>query len=1146
MLRKFFAILLSLVIALAPSIADARPRGITAVPDGSSFNGGKFQINPNFSGIGGDYPFINLVKNSSGSWSLRDNSGSPTPADVDQYGYPLNGSDAIVNHAGVSAVVRIPAQAYIGGNCFAGTSGTGTCFFNRLNGKGTSPVFGTIITSSPSTATVTTGSTTSIAFSLAQDFRAGMEVPISGTTGVTATNGGGGALTGGGTTGAWTVCAAGLTTTNIRLCLNDQVTPLTTTGTPAGTTVVTYGRAACGVPAGCRLVESVTGSPSQITPGISAQDATTPITYRNGIDGIVVGLQGSEETRYEAGQVFGATYLAKLRSINPGVIRALNVINTNSSMEVNWADRMPVGYFSYGSHLFDRGTTVYAGTTTSTLNNYSLTLGSGAPVDGQQISFSFDATAVTVTNGANALVTWTAHGLSNGTPIVFGSLIGGSAPGGVTVPSTGGNSISFTYFAITTCGSCDADHIQFATTTANALAGTAVTTSSTGSNVVAHASTTAVAATFTASSTSIAWPNHLLSINDRVSFAGSVAYPMNQAASYFVKSVPDSGHITISATAGGAAITAPGSGSYVLQATKDPTLSLNGTTAVPIHDDKGYGVGTVKSTQPVARLSTTKAYGVATYDGVLNIWVKNGGDSSYGTGFFVSGWPPEIFLRLANELGAHPWFSPTMFTVDGVAGITNYNTSLYAYVHANAAAWSVPRFEVTPNEYWNATNFAATTLGIGHAIVYVDSAGWSQNSGIHQIAGKIGSVLGQAVHNEYGGTIDGTRYQTVQGVQTFNFSAASGATANAPRLTAANYVAQSTSPQSPYTKSAASNWATHVACAQYFYPGYYNNFTTTALAAANAGGLITGSISGNQLTVTSVDVVTSPVFGAGSVLMQGPGVIPGTVVSGSSSPYTLDQTYSNPVASTRMSYVASGSDATAVQTFLDSSINTATFTGSISGSVLTATGVTGFITTGGGSGGDLIQGTGVPGFLNISSQASGTTGKDGNYNLTASGGTVTSRAMTSSGVFSLPAENLMYVAINAFAQTYTNTSGVVLKVNGYEGSYSPDYTGGGFSLNDQLYWRGKVTTSTANMATGIYGYVLLNAQNFKAAGGEFPSLFQFTGLSPSSNSWSATEDLYWTGATPIWNAYRDYNFLLNRDLNPASNDNTPMWLEKAA
>lgn len=1118
-----------LALAIFPQLAQAVFRRGAAQ---SGFNSGNFQLNLNSPGLGGDFPFTNLLKNSDGDWFLRDNTGTPSPADLDANAYPLPGSDAIANHSGVAVPIRFPAQANVGGNCIPAQ--VGVCISTRVNGIGSFANPGAIVTSADNggTATVATGSTTTITFNQAQDFRAGMEVPIGGTiSGVTATNGGGGPLVNGGTTGAWTICAAGLTPTTIKLCLNDQVTPLITTGTGSGTIIVSYGRSAVGVAANGRIVSNVSSGTTSINVGIFAQDATTPITYRNGQDGLVVTLQGSEEVRWQNctfpdHECFGAAFLAKLQAGKPGVLRSLNSLDSNGSLEVKWADRKPISYFSWGSTIYDRVGGVYAGITTSVHNDYSVNLGSGAPVDGQQLTLAFDAAAVSVTSGANALVTMTAHGFSNGAGIYFSALDGGFVPGGVTasalgVPATAAADPSqpgFIYFVITTCGSCDANHFQFATTVANALAGTAVTTTSTGSNVVSHAIVIAGSATMTAGNTSIAWTNHLVSINEPVSFTGigSLAFPFNNGVAYYVKTVPDSGHITVSATPGGAVVTPLVSGTY--GAVRNPTLSLNGTTAISIKDDKGYGTGTVKSTQPIARSFTHRTYATFTYDAVLNVWIKDGGDASFGTVFFTSAWPPEIFLRLCNIIGAHPWFEPPAFTVDSASGITDYNTSLYAYVHVNAPSWMVPRFEVIPNEFWNII-FQATDIMSSHEVVYASTAGWSTNAGGMQIAGKIASVLGQAVHNEYGGTIDSTRYWATVGVQSFNFSQAGAAAANAPRLTSSDYIAQTTPAQSPYTKSAASNWATHVNSAQYFTPGYYGTPEGATLAAANAGGVIEGGFTAgtNILNVTRVDVTTSPVFGIGSTVWQGPGIVAPVVVTGGSSPnWTTNTTFATTVSNASFNYQASGSDATAVQTFIDSSMQDGTGTATFSGTTMTITGATGLIYASNGNGGDFILGSGVAPFTQVVTAPAGN--QNGAYTVSVSQN-IGPVAIQSVGVFSLPSEQLMYQRVFAYAHSFTNQSGFTLGLDGYEGGYSPDFTSSGSSLTDQLAARGKVTTSSPGSTTGIYGIVQQNCANFKAAGGQFCSLFMFTGTTPSSNTWSALDDLYQPAPTPVWNAY---------------------------
>lgn len=1163
-----FGIVLLLAALMSPATAASFLRGAAASADVTAFNGGKVQVNLQSTGISGDYVFVNYIKQSDGNWSLQDNQGQPDPTSVDAFGYPTSSGAAIVSHGGVLVPIRTPAQAYVGGNCIP--TATGICFSYLANGKGTvSPMPGTIITSG-ATGTVATGATTTITFSVPQDFRAGMEVPISGTNGTVSPN-----LTTGGATGAYTVCAAGLSATTIQLCLNDQATALTTTGSFTGFATVQYGRAAVGVPSKGRVVANLTGSPISSNIGISAQDPTTPITYRNGIDGLAMVMQGSEEIRYEQWRAgtcpggynpacqFGAANLAKMRQLNPGVIRTLNSINPNFSLEVNWADRKSIGYWSNSAYLYDRAVSVWSGTTTSSGNDYAKTFGSGGPVDKQQIALNFDATSVTVTNGANALVTWTAHGLSTGSPFNFFAPpvgAGGAVPGGTSAATT-------TYYAITSCGgSCDANHIRFATSAALAVAGTAVTTSSTGSNVQAHATVVATTVVVTNSSSTMQWNDPLIQVGDQVSITcgGCLGYPLNNGVSYFVKTVSgvtsSKADITISATSGGTAITACGSCAGTFGAVKNPTFNLNASGAVAIKDRSGFGVGTSYDSMPLARTPGGNIlYGTLTYDAVLNVWLKVGAES-LGVEFFTSGWPVETALEYCIALGAHCWFSAPRYTFDGSTAISDYNSSLYAYVKATAPSWQIPRFE-PPNEFWN-NQFPASNIGAAHAVVYAGTAGWTQNSGYHQAYGKAVSVLGQAANAAYGAPVwpFTGKYQFVAGIQTGNFIDSSGGSSNAPRLSASDYAGQTAAPPTGYVKSAAYNWATHVAAAQYWSPGYRGTFEATALAAANAGGVITGSISGTSLTVSTVNVVTSPVFGIGSKLIQGPGVTTATVLSGTN-PYTLDVNLGT-VGSTNISYVASGYDTNAVKTYLDSALTSASFTGVLSGGTLTASSVTGFITNGMGSGGDLLFGSSVTSGTHITAQLTGTggatcpdvtcTGQVGTYS-TDQGQTLGSRAMTTSSVFSQTAVNIEYGNVFAFAQGNGTPGGWngtnQLKMNGYEGGFSPDYVNGfGWALADQLSLGAKLNTVTPLKATGMYGWNANNLANFKAAGGEFPSMFTTTGLSPSNNVWSVLEDIYQPGPTPMWDAYKDYNFLLKRDMQlpDFNNDNDPMWVEKAA
>ena len=56
------------------------------------------QVNLNFLQIGGDYPFLNCIKNAQ-RWGYLDNSGLPEPSELDSDGYPIK-----ISHSGVYTV----------------------------------------------------------------------------------------------------------------------------------------------------------------------------------------------------------------------------------------------------------------------------------------------------------------------------------------------------------------------------------------------------------------------------------------------------------------------------------------------------------------------------------------------------------------------------------------------------------------------------------------------------------------------------------------------------------------------------------------------------------------------------------------------------------------------------------------------------------------------------------------------------------------------------------------------------------------------------------------------------------------------------------------------------------------------------------
>lgn len=155
-----------------------------------------------------------------------------------------------------------------------------------------------------------------------------------------------------------------------------------------------------------------------------------------------------DEGDLSAGMVSGNQFRQYMKQAQTPVFRDLNWLNGNFNHVTKWVDRKPLSYVSYAgdeyrvaNYVGDDGITrlsIYAGTTTNSGNDYSITpnatylanWGSGAPADKQHILLNFNADSttnsanVTIDTGgasapAAAVVHWTAHGLSVNDPVAF-------------------------------------------------------------------------------------------------------------------------------------------------------------------------------------------------------------------------------------------------------------------------------------------------------------------------------------------------------------------------------------------------------------------------------------------------------------------------------------------------------------------------------------------------------------------------------------------------------------------------------------------------------------------------------------------------------------------------------------------------------
>lgn len=260
-----------------------------------------------------------------------------------------------------------------------------------------------------------------------------------------------------------------------------------------------------------------------------------------------------------------------------------------------------------------------------------------------------------------------------------------------------------------------------------------------------------------------------------------------------------------------------------------PTLNVGGTGAKTIRDPSG--------TELHANLKPASGrIGTLVFDADLDVWLLFGGDGAQHFDVVLNnGVPVEVMLALCEEVGAHPWFIRPYLSCDP---ITDWMTGLSTYVRDNAPSWMVPRYEVVPNETWNSANgFYATRYAWLKAKVHWPATSTSND---HDWVGQVASTGGQAVSAVY--SDNRSRYQAIVGVQ------AHGSTSPTARLASTLYVANNAG-------SAAYNWVTHIAPANYI-TDTYTSLQRTAAATAydeadTAGKLVIATAYVNSTLVDS-------------------------------------------------------------------------------------------------------------------------------------------------------------------------------------------------------------------------------------------------------------------------------------------------------
>jgi hypothetical protein len=718
----------------------------------------------------GDFPFINLMKTAS-NWEYNDNSGRPTATEFNPDGYP----NTIV-HSGVRCFANIFPQSARSGNYVLTWDGNGTMGLGVPNTGAITPVSGSL--------TSTTGSGRYVFTTTSPD--------------------------------ALTIQITALSTpiiTNVKLFYEDDEA-LLNSGEIFGTKFLEILRQ--GKPGVIRFLDWGLTNNGNITTWVTRKPRTyysyQADEYRSALD---VGTIVPTGVKYSATLASGAPSDKQTIHASFDAQEVTISIGADATVTFPLAHGMLVGqpfkFVAANGTSYPTGITpanpgdenaqeVYWVTevVSSTVIRFSATKG-GANVttsgsaSGTPKAFATPiAQTVTMSNANPAVVTWANHGLSIGDIVS----INGTSSFGMPTPL-----YNQQFFYVLASGFTTGS-FQFSLTSGGIAIrtdGFAVTGCQSGTN---QPTVTIPGHNFTGGFVTFSGLGGISGIN------GETCAIISTSTDSIVVQIPNGGSTSGTYTSGGTALPSIGAkvepdGSITLnapiQAFGTCTLNLNGTGEVPIAAPWG------DAAENISAPTATKT-GTLVYDAGLARWLKFGGDVGGNAGL-VNAVPPEVMVELCTRVGAHPYFCANFLALDPMTDLT---TELASYVKNSGPAWMIPRFE-GPNETWNPNlGFYATRYSWIKA-----PANWgaAYNFDQHNWYGKVLSTIGQAVSTVYSN--NRARYEVVCGVQTDQ----RGSSEYNPRMTSAAYAAQAAAAQTGYDKSAASDWTTAVAVANYWSPG---------------------------------------------------------------------------------------------------------------------------------------------------------------------------------------------------------------------------------------------------------------------------------------------------------------------------------------
>lgn len=559
-------------------------------------------------------------------------------------------------------------------------------------------------------------------------------------------------------------------------------------------------------------------------------------------------------------------------------------------------------------------------------------------------------------------------------------------------------------------------------------------------------------------------------------------------------------------------------------------LDVGGTGAKNILNQYCNPLTLGGNSYPIGR--TYQSLATLVYDEGLDAWIKMGGDAAQGQRGLMNGVPPELFVRLCAEVGAHPHMLIPHLALDPMSDYADEAMSVCKGYQDTTTPWMIPCFEPS-NEVWNPadqynhTNYANRVQAVLNGSTSVDGILSTQSYAVSAFtypsptggAGTSDITFSTSHTFNVGSRILPAALGGLNGVPSSSgcYVTALNVGGNPNKITV-NFVPSSG------TYTSGGTCTPHVTD----FDNWYGE------AASKLGQVADLKWAGDRSKYhVYCAVQTAPGITSGGANAQDPRMTsPSFVIRGNpQSPFTATPAKNHVTCVLIANYITPAIYNTVTESDLAGDYAGATFTGAISGTTLTTSSSQGTIAAGqtiqgiGGSGAavlpgtQIINGSGTSWTVNKSQTVAAMRMVAG-VDLTAP---VAYADTLDSGTDEYTLDYLKVCYENWKNWSYTRHG--IATMRGYEGGYSPNLLNGGNSNNDRMRVASKYAPKLLEYTRrNIVNFEDVTDENFTA---DFFSHYMFSG-NPFINGyptlvWTLLQDLYHSPRPPEFEAHRLFN-----------------------